>query len=288
MDEEEAEDVAFGLLLAVSEHLDRNADRDRVDSEEVRDFVNTTDRMALSRRLRNDPETPDEFAAVLGSRSDSSHDVFYKLREMCGGIEMIGTDPEKRAEVDELLAKLREITERDGPPAIDDLSTTEIAVNEPSYRIALSKTKEWLNSVEPQRFYSAWGSVPQFFEAELRNLIAMSDRSEVMFGSTIMKVITEKLTNTHSTAASSPTVGQWLNSISQTSAATFYESDGELPGSLFILDDYVIAGYFAREEWPMGAFLVTGDAAFHEWALNVYQDWREESRVIEMPIRFQG
>lgn len=290
MDDDAVNEIMFGVLLEIDEHLCRKSDATMVESEDLFEFVNTTDRMSLYRKLRDDPETPEEVAAVLGPQSKISKDLFHKLREACGGIEIIGTDPEKRAEVDELLATLEEITTREGPPSINDLSTTETAVNEPRHRIVSLRIREGLNSVEPQRFYSAWGSVPDLYEAELRDLIAVSSRSEVLFGKGVIELMTEELVNTHSATRPYRTVRHWVNSIaqSQTNSVTFYEADEAVPGSLFIFDEYVIAGYFARKDSPLGAFLVTDNPAFREWAVKVYQDWRGRSQNMPTPLLFRG
>lgn len=288
MDEEKTRDIAVGVVLKIDEHLRRNADNGDVKFEEVCDFVNTTDRKTLARILRDDPNALDEVADLLGSESNVSQDVFFAMREMCGGIETIGTDPEKRAEVDALLTILGDITDIEEPPPISDLSGTEIVVDEVAARYTASSVSEWLSDTDSQCFYSAWGSVPSLYEQDLRQLTAITEPSELVFGASVMEIISERLVNTHSASVPSPTVRHWLNSIAQTNSVSIYEAKQDVPGTLLIFDNYVVAGYFAREESPTGAFLATDDSAFREWALEVYRDWRKRSRELDIPIRFRG
>lgn len=287
MDDEEANVIALGVFLEIAEVFEQDVDNGFVEFEDLCEFINTTDRNALSRILREDASSSDEAAAVLGSQTDLARDVFFKLREACGGVEMIGIDPEKEAEIEALSTILGDMTSEELPP-IDDLTATEVTVDEPKLRITNAEVRDWLSDVQPQRFCSAWGSVPSIYEDEIRNLVEVSTESELIFGSSVMEIITEELVNTHPTSVPSPTVRHWLNSIAQTNSVGIHESVDDIPFSLIIFDDYVIAGYFAREGSAQGAFLRTADLEVYDWALRVFEKWQTRSRELDIPIRFRG
>jgi hypothetical protein len=288
MDDSEVNMLAFAVMREIQDALTRDTDEDFVEFEDVCEVINTTDRNTLYQMLRDEASSSDEAAAVLGSQSDVAKDVFFTLREACGGVEMIGIDPEKQAEVEALSTILGDIAEGETPPPIDDVAATEVAVDEPKVRITAAEVQDWLTAVQPRRFYAAWGSVPRTYEDEIRELIECSTESELVFGSRVMELITEELVDTHPALVPSRTVRHWLNAIATSNSVAMYESVDEVPFCVFIFDDWVVVGYFAREESAEGAFLRTADAEFYTWAVRLFEKWRTCSQELQTPISFRG
>jgi hypothetical protein len=284
MDEDEVETLAFGLILELAKIFNRQSEQFS-EYEHVQEFINTTERDILAQILRE--ESTDEIASVLNSRSNVAQDVFWKMRELCGGIKMIGTDPEKEAQVRALATILEDAT-GEATPTIDDLTTTQVVVDEPSVRVATAEMKQWLNEIQPDRFYSIWGSVPTMYEDEIQKLTKHSTDTQLIFGRTVFSLITEELVETDSVVPLFRTVRQWLNAIVMDYPADIYKSTHDVSFSLFVLDEVVIAGYFAREDSPMSAFVRTTDPSVHEWALRVFEASRARSQELKTPILFDG
>ncbi|WP_435079706.1 hypothetical protein [Halococcus sp. AFM35] len=288
MDESELHMLALAVIIEIQDTVSQDSDEELVEFDEICEFINTTDQTTLYRLLREDSSASDEAAAVLSPQSTVADDVFFTLRKLCGGVEMIGTDPEKQAEVEALSTILGDIAEGEPPPAIDDLTATEVAVDEAAVRVTSAEMQDWLAAVQPRRFYAAWGSVPSIYEDEIRTLVESSSESELLFGSRVMEAMTEELVNTHPAIPTSRTVRHWLNSIALHNPVAMYESAENVPFSICIFDDWVVVGYFAHEKYPEGAFLRTADSEFRKWAVELFEKWRASSQEIQPPMSFRG